>query len=261
MHPIVNVAVRAARRAGDIILRYHSRVGDLEVSRKGRGDFATEVDRAAERAIVSTVREFYPGHGFLGEEGGSRPGREEVTWIVDPLDGTANYLRQIPHYAVSIGVRRNARLEHAVIYDPRRNELFTATRGWGAQLDRRRIRVSRQDTLAEAVLALSVPQALEGRNGGPLSHLGVIRRRTGSAALDLAYVAAGRFDGFWGVGLHVWDLAAGVLLVREAGGLVSAPDGGEDFMERGEIAATNRRLFRETLRRIQPRSNAPGASI
>ncbi len=258
MHPIVNVAVRAARRAGDIILRYHTRVADLEVSRKGRGDFATEVDRAAERAIVSTVREFYPDHGFLGEEGGARPGKDEgtdkdeVTWIVDPLDGTANYLREIPHYAVSIGVRRNRRLEHAVIYDPRRNELFTATRGWGAQLDSRRIRVSRHDTLAEAVLGLSVPQSLDGRSGGPLSHRGVIRRRTGSAALDLAYVAAGRFDGFWGVGLHKWDLAAGVLLVREAGGLMSAPDGGEDFMERGEIVATNRRLFRETLRCIQP---------
>lgn len=253
MHPIVNVAVRAARRAGGIILRHHTRVGDLEVSRKGRGDFATEVDRAAERAIVSTVREFYPGHGFLGEEGGSRPGREEeVVWIVDPLDGTANYLRQIPHYAVSIGVRRKGRLEHAVIYDPRRNELFIATRGWGAQLDSRRIRVSRQDTLAEAVIALSVPQTLEEQVGRPLSHRGAIRRRTGSAALDLAYVAAGRFDGFWGVGLHVWDLAAGVLLVREAGGLISAPDGGEDFMERGEIVAANRRLFRETLRSVQP---------
>ena len=253
MHPIVNVAVRAARRAGGIILRYHTRAGDLEVSRKGRGDFATEVDRAAERAIASTVREFYPDHGFLGEEGGSRPGRgEEVVWIVDPLDGTANYLRQIPHYAVSIGVRRKGRLEHAVIYDPRRNELFTATRGWGAQLDNRRIRVSRNDTLAEAVLGLSVPQTLEERAGRPLSHRGAIRRRTGSAALDLAYVAAGRFDGFWGVGLHVWDLAAGVLLVREAGGLISAPDGGEDFMERGDVVATNRRLFRETLRCVQP---------
>ena len=252
MHPIVNVAVRAARRAGDIILRYHTRVADLEVSRKGRGDFVTEVDRAAERAIISTVREYYPDHGFLGEEGGSQPGREEVVWIVDPLDGTANYLRQIPHYAVSIGVRQNGRLEHAVIYDPRRNELFTATRGWGAQLDNRRIRVSRHDNLAEAVLALSVPQTLDGRLGGPLSHRGVIRRRTGSAALDLAYVAAGRFDGFWGVGLHAWDLAAGVLLVREAGGLLSAPDGGEDFMDRGEIVATNRRLFRDTLRCIQP---------
>ena len=252
MHPIVNVAVRAARRAGDIILRYHTRVADLEVSRKGRGDFATEVDRAAERAIISTVREFYPDHGFLGEEGGARPGKEEVIWIVDPLDGTTNYLREIPHYAVSIGVRRNRRLEHAVIYDPRRNELFTATRGWGAQLDSRRIRVSRHDTLAEAMLALSVPQSLDGRSGETLSHRGVIRRRTGSTALDLAYVAAGRLDGFWGVGLQAWDLAAGVLLVREAGGLVSAPDGGEDFMERGEIVATNRRLFRETLRCIQP---------
>ena len=254
MHPIVNVATRAARRAGNIILRYHTQVADLEVFRRSRGDFATEVDRAAERAIVSTVREFYPEHGFLGEEGGTQPGkdRDEVTWIVDPLDGTANYLREIPHYAVSIGVRRNRRLEHAVIYDPRRNELFTATRGQGAQLDNRRIRVSQRDTLADAVLALSVPQSLDGRSGAPLSRRGMIRRQTGSAALDLAYVAAGRFDGFWGVDLHAWDIAAGVLLVREAGGLMSAPDGGEDFMERGEIVATNRRLFRETLRCIQP---------
>ena len=254
MHPIVNVAVRAARRAGDIILRYHTRVADLEVTRKGRGDFVTEVDRAAERAVVATVREFYPDHGFLGEEGGTRPGKDkdDMVWIVDPLDGTANYLREIPHYAVSIGVRQNGRLEHAVIYDPRRNELFTATRGWGAQLDRRRIRVSRHDTLAEAMLAVSVPQSLDIRNGPPLTQRGVIRRRTGSAALDLAYVAAGRFDAFWGVGLSEWDMAAGVLLVREAGGLMSAPDGGEDFMKRGEIVATNRRLFRETLRCIQP---------
>ena len=252
MHPIVNVAIRAARRAGGIILRYHSRVADLEVSRKGQGDFVTEVDRAAERAIVSTVREYYPGHGFLGEEGGSQPGEDEVVWIIDPLDGTLNFLREIPHYAVSIGVRQSGRLEHAVIYDPRLNELFTATRGWGAQLDSRRIRVSRNDALAESMLALSIPSTLDARNGQPLTRRGVIRRRTGSAALDLAYVAAGRFDGFWGVGLHAWDMAAGVLLVREAGGLVSAPDGGEDFMERGELVATNRRLFRETLRSIQP---------
>ena len=249
---MVNVAVRAARRAGDIILRYHTRVADLEISRKGQGDFVTEVDRAAERAIISTVREYYPGHGFLGEEGGSQPGKEDLVWIVDPLDGTSNFLREIPHYAVSIGIRQNGRLEHAVIYDPRRNELFTATRGWGAQLDRRRIRVSRQDTLAEAMLALSVPQSVDVRNGPPLTHRGVIRRRTGSAALDLAYVAAGRFDAFWGTGLHAWDMAAGVLLVREAGGLISAPDGGEDFMKRGELVATNRRLFRDTLRCIQP---------
>jgi len=252
VHPIVNVAVRAARRAGDIILRYHTRVADLEMSRKGQGDFVTEVDRAAERAIISTIREFYPDHGLLAEESGSRPGKEEATWIVDPLDGTANYVRQIPHYAVSIAVRLKGRLEHAVIYDPRRNELFTATRGWGAQLDNRRIRVSRHDTLAEAVLALSVPQSLDDRTGGQLAHRGVTRRRMGSAALDLAYVAAGRFDGFWGTGLQPWDLAGGVLLVREAGGLISAPDGGEDFMERGNIVATNRRLFRETLRGIQP---------
>ena len=251
MHPIVNVAVRAARRAGDVILRHHTRVADLEVSRKGHGSFATQVDRTAERAIISTVREFYPDHGFLAEEGGARPGKEEVTWIVDPLDGTTNYLHQIPHYAVSIAVRSKGRLEHAVIYDPRRNELFTATRGWGAQLDNRRIRVSRHDTLAEAVLAVSIPQTLDGRTGERLAHRGAIRRRTGSTALDLAYVAAGRFDGFWGVGLHTWDLAGGVLLVREAGGLISAPDGGEDFLERGDVVATNRRLFRETLRSIQ----------
>ena len=251
MHPIVNVAVRAARRAGDVILRHHTRVADLEVSRKGRGNFASEVDRAAERAIISTVREFYPDHGFLAEEGGARPGKEEVTWIVDPLDGTTNYLHEIPHYAVSIAVRSKGRLEHAVIYDPRRNELFTATRGWGAQLDNRRIRVSRHDALAEAVLAVSIPQTLDGRTGGRLAHRGAIRRRTGSTALDLAYVAAGRFDGFWGVGLHTWDLAGGVLLVREAGGLISAPDGGEDFLDRGDVVATNRRLFREVLRSIQ----------
>ena len=251
MHPIVNVAVRAARRAGDVILRHHTRVADLEVSRKGHGSFATQVDRTAERAIISTVREFYPDHGFLAEEGGARPGKEEVTWIIDPLDGTTNYLHQIPHYAVSIAVRSKGRLEHAVIYDPRRNELFTATRGWGAQLDNRRIRVSRHDTLAEAVLAVSIPQTLDGRTGERLAHRGAIRRRTGSTALDLAYVAAGRFDGFWGVGLHTWDLAGGVLLVREAGGLISAPDGGEDFLERGDVVATNRRLFRETLRSIQ----------
>lgn len=252
LHPIVNVAVRAARRAGDVILRYHTRVADLEVFRKGQGNFTTEVDRAAERTIIATVREFYPDHGFVAEEGGARPGKEEVTWIVDPLDGTTNYLREIPHYAVSIGVRRAGRLEHAVVYDPRRNELFTASQGWGAQLDSRRIRVSRRDTLDEAVLALSIPQTLERRAGERLAHQGAIRRRTGSTALDLAYVAAGRFDGFWGAGLRIWDLAGGVLLVREAGGLLSAPDGGEDFLERGDVVATNRRLFRETLRGIQP---------
>lgn len=252
MHPIVNVAVRAARRAGDIILRYHTRVADIGVERKGPGDFTTEVDRAAERAILSTVREFYPRHGFLAEERGARAGKEAVTWIVDPLDGTANYLRGIPHYAVSIAVREGDRLEHAVIYDPRRNELFTATRGWGAQLDSRRIRVSRRDDLAESVFGLSIPPRLDARFGAKLAERGALRRRTGSAALDLAYVAAGRFDGFCGAGLHTWDIAGGVLLVREAGGLVSAPDGGEDFLERGDLVATNRRLFRDTLRCAQP---------
>lgn len=259
MHPIVNVAVRAARRAGDIILRHHSRVPDLEVSRKGHGDFSTDVDRAAEQAILSIVREYYPEHGFLAEESGEVKGREDTTWIIDPLDGTTNYLRQIPHYAVSIGVRRGERLEHAVVYDPRRNELFTATRGWGAQLDSRRIRVSRHDTLSEAVLGLSITEALDGSIGARLAHRGAIRRRTGSCALDLAYVAAGRFDGFWGTNLKPWDLAAGVLLIREAGGLISAPDGSDDFLAQGNIVATNRRLFRDALRAVQPQAREDGA--
>ncbi|HHJ18144.1 MAG TPA: inositol-1-monophosphatase [Gammaproteobacteria bacterium] len=258
MHPMLNIAVRAARNAGDIIIRHLNRIDKLTISSKDRNDFVSEVDREAENEIIAVIHKAYPDHGVLAEESGLHKGNDEYQWIIDPLDGTTNFLHGYPQFAVSIALKHKGKLEQAVIYDPMRQELFTASRGGGAFLDNRRIRVSSQNSLEGALLGTGFPYKdmrhldayMESFKALIVDAAGI--RRPGSAALDLAYVAAGRFDGFWEIGLNVWDIAAGVLLVREAGGLVGDFEGGHDFLESGNIIAAAPKLFPAMLRRIHP---------
>ena len=258
MHPMLNIAVRAARNAGDIIVRHSHRIDELTIASKEPNDYVSEVDRQAEDEIIAVIRKAYPGHGILAEESGQHGRGDEFLWIIDPLDGTTNFLHGFPQFAVSIALQHRGRLDQAVIYDPMRQELFTASRGGGAFLDNRRIRVSKQTSLKGALLGTGFPYKDQRRLGAYLDMFKALIadsagiRRPGSAALDLAYVAAGRFDGFWEIGLHPWDMAAGVLLVREAGGLVGDFAGGHDFMKNGNIVAAAPKLFPAILREIRP---------
>ena len=250
--PLLNIAIRAARKAGDVIARNIDRRDALTVTEKSPHDFVTEIDRTAEQRIIDTVRRSYPDHAFLAEESGAH-GRGDFEWIVDPLDGTTNFVHGFPHVAVSIAVRRRGRLEHAVVFDPLRQELFTASRGAGARLDDRRIRVAARSGLKGALLGTGLPPREISRLESHLAALKTLGsvpaqiRRGGAAALDLAYVAAGRLDGFWETGLGPWDVAAGALLVQEAGGIVAEPDGGEDYVRSGEVAAANPKVLHALL--------------
>ena len=256
-HPLLNIAVRAARQAGNVIARSIDRFDTFSVSEKGANDVVTEVDRVAERRIIDTVRRSYPDHAFLAEESGAH-GRSDFEWIIDPLDGTTNFVHGFPHLAVSIGVRHRGRLEHAVVFDPLRQELFTASRGSGARLDDRRIRVAGKSSLKGALLGSGFVFRELARLDPYLATLKTLIsgsaqiRRGGSAALDLAYVAAGRLDGFWELGLAPWDVAAGALLVQEAGGIVTEPDGGDDYVRSGDVAAANPKVLRAMLRAMGP---------
>ncbi len=261
MHPIVNIAVRAARRAGNLIANAVEQVDRLDITEKASNDFVTEVDRQAEEAIIGIIHEAYPNHGILGEEGGEIAGKKEgvdYQWIIDPLDGTTNFLHGFPQFAVSIGVRHKGRLEHAVIYDPMRQELFTASRGGGAQLNDRRLRVTSCKGLEGALLGTGFPFKQQQHLDAYLATFKALFpmtagiRRPGSAALDLAYVAAGRLDGFWEIGLSPWDMAAGTLLVQEAGGLVSDFSGGDNYLETGNVVAGNPKVFKAILQKIRP---------
>lgn len=258
MHALLNVAVAAARRGGDTLIRSLNRLGGLQVETKGRNDFVSEADHIAERAIVETIHRHYPGHAILAEEGG-RQGESDHLWIIDPLDGTTNFLHGFPVFAVSVGLQVKGRLEHGVVYDPMRQELFTASRGQGAQLDGRRIRASRRPGLDGALIGTGFPFRKSGP--APDAYLAMLKdvimhtagvRRPGAAALDLAYVAAGRLDGFWELGLAPWDMAAGVLLIREAGGIVSGLDGSEDFLEHGHILTGNPKIYAALAKLFAP---------
>jgi len=270
MHPIVNIAVRAARRGGNVLLRNLERIGDLRVDAKGPSDFVSEVDRTSEREIIDAIRRAYPGHAILAEESGAHEGDEHV-WIIDPLDGTNNYLHGFPHFCVSIGVRHRGRMEHGVVYDPLREELFAASRGAGAMLNSRRIRASQRDRLGDALIGTGLPPGNAPVLAAFLeSHRSLTAqtalRRSGSAALDLAYVGAGRLDGFWELGLKPWDMAAGSLIAREAGAMVSGPDGADDFLERGDIVAANPKLFKTLVQAVHrgivaARRAGAGASV
>jgi myo-inositol-1(or 4)-monophosphatase len=244
MHPLLNIAVRAARRAGEIIVRSLVRLDSLQVSSKGRNDYVSEVDRSAEREIIGFIHKHYPQHAILAEESGAS-GDCDIQWIIDPLDGTTNFLHGFPVFAVSIAVAQRGRLEIGTIYDPMRQEVFTAVRGAGAQLDNRRIRVSKQRTLEGALLATGFPFRESGTQADiyfatlrALSELTAGIRRPGAAALDLAYVAAGRVDGFWELGLKPWDTAAGTLMIQEAGGRVGTLGGGEYRLGANIVAGT-----------------------
>ncbi len=258
MHPTLNTAIKAARRAGSVILRHLNQIDRLTIESKGGNDFVSEVDHLAEAEIVRIIRAAYPDHAIVAEESGAHRG-DHYCWYIDPLDGTTNFLHGFPQFAVSIAQTHKGVLEQAVVFDPLRDELYTASRGAGARLNDRRIRVSAVSRMPNALLGTGFPfkdmQHLEAyldtfRTLFPRSS-GV--RRAGSAALDLAYVAAGRLDGFWEIGLQTWDMAAGCLLVQEAGGLVGDFAGGQEFLETGNLVAGNPAIFAEILRLIQPR--------
>lgn len=256
LHPMLTIAVKAARRAGAIINRAALDLDGLTVTSKRQNDFVTEVDKAAERAIIDVLHKAYPGHAILAEESGAR-GESEYTWIIDPLDGTTNFIHGFPQYAVSIALRHRDALTQAVVYDPGRNELFTATRGRGAFLNDRRIRVSRRAGLAAALIGTGFPfRDLQHLDEYAIAFKEVTRqtagvRRAGAAALDLAYVAAGRLDGFWEIGLSAWDMAAGALLIQEAGGLVADFAGEADYLRAGHIVCATPKVFAPLLHVVQ----------
>ena len=246
---MLNIAVRAARKAGSIINRASLGGGALNVRSKRANDFVTQVDGAAEEAVMEIVRKSYPEHGFIAEESGETKPDAEYVWIIDPLDGTTNFIHGFPQYAVSIAVRHRGALAHAVVYDPTKNELFTASKGGGAFLNDRRIRVSKCQRLDEALVGTGFPFKELSRLDLYMKQLQVFMskssgvRRAGAAALDLAYVACGRLDAFWELGLSPWDMAAGALLITEAGGLVADPSGEQDFMQSGDICAATPKIF------------------
>lgn len=257
MQPLLNIAVRAARRAGDLIVRNVDRVPSLGVRSKSRNDFVTEIDQLAERDIIETIRRSHPDHGFLGEESG-RSGGDQFLWIIDPLDGTTNFLHGFPTFAVSLACEYRGRLEHAVVYDPMRQELFTASRGDGAQLDGRRIRVSAHASLDGALIGTGFPYRANARwTDEYLAMLKAVMqqtagvRRPGAASLDLAYVAAGRTDGFWEIGLNAWDTAAGTLLITEAGGRVGTLTGGE-YRQGGNVIAGTPKVYEALVEIFRP---------
>ena len=259
MQPLLNIAIRAARKAGDFIVRYVDRVDTLTVKAKERNDFVSEVDRQAEEAIVQIIREAYPDHAILGEEAGARGGRDaDWTWVIDPLDGTTNFLHGFPQFSVSIAIKHRGKLEHGVIFDPLRNELFTAARGGGAQLNSKRIRVTQLKTLEGALIGTGFPfreqQNLElyMKMFGAMASKTAGIRRAGSAALDLAYVAAGRMDGFWELGLKEWDMAAGLLMVQEAGGSVGFLDGRSGIPEDGNVLCGGQKVFKLMADEFKP---------
>ena len=256
MHPTLNIAVKAARRAGSIITRASEDIGSLTVNDKSYNDFVTEVDLASEKEIIRVLKASYPDHAFLGEETGLSHQADNI-WIIDPLDGTTNFLHGFPQYCISIALEEKGEITQAVIYDPNRNDLFTATKGQGAYLNQRRMRVSNKSKLKESILGTGFPfrdfqhlpvylkifeEVVRGTSGV---------RRPGSAALDLAYVAAGWFDGFFEINLSKWDIAAGGLLVTEAGGIVSDFAEKDGWLESGNIVATNPKIYDPLIKIIQ----------
>ena len=258
MEPLLNIAVGAARLAGDIIIRHMEQVEHLKITAKQEHDYYSEVDIKAEQAIIQAIRKAHPSHSILAEESGFHEGDSDITWIIDPLDGTANYLHSFPFFAVSIAIKIKGRIEHGLVYDPLRHECFSASRGRGARLNDKKIRVSKQTQLSASLLATGLPlrdsnlrQTYLPLMQSVLSQCASIRR-TGSAALDLAYVASARLDGLLKLGLCSWDIAAGALLIREAGGLVSDLHGEDDYLKSGQIVAGTPKIFKSLLQTIAP---------
>ncbi len=257
MHPYLNTAFTAVRKASKVILHGFDRLDLVKIDEKSRHNYVTDIDRQAEQIIVDGISKAYPSHAILAEESGEKAGNE-ITWIIDPLDGTTNFIHGYPHFAISIGVQVQGHIQHGLIYDPLRDELFTASRGEGASLNNRKIRVSPQISLNGAFLATGSPFRDEKQLNSYMKMLAALYpetagiRRAGSAALDLAYVAAGRFDGFWEMGLQPWDIAAGSLLVTEAGGLVGDFQGDHHYLQSGRVVAGAPKIFKQILQVIQP---------
>jgi len=270
MHPMLNTAVKAARRAGALINRASLDLERLQVAKKGPKNYVTQVDQAVEAEVIDILRTAYPDHSFLGEESGlhtaaspsESSGRSnEYQWIIDPLDGTTNFIHGFPNYAVSIALLHKGQVEQAVIFDPTRNELFTASRGGGAFLNDRRMRVSSQRQYQEALIGAHVPGSAGTSKAGshatgqpdfhPLLTDCASARRMGTCVLDLAYVACGRFDGFCGTHLKTWDVAAGALMVIEAGGLVTDFTGEQQWLQSGNILAANPKILTQMLAHFQ----------
>jgi len=258
MHGMVNIAVRAARRAGELMVRQLNQLEKLKVAEKSRNEFVTQVDEAAEAAIIEVIRDHYPEHSILAEESGAS-GEHEYQWIIDPLDGTTNFIHGFPVFSVSIAVARAGEIEHGVVYDPLRQEIFTASRGQGAQLDGHKIRVSKRTSLQGALIATGLPYRANLKHLD--RYLGMLRavmqdtagiRRPGSAALDLCYVAAGRVDGFWELGLSKWDIAAGALMIREAGGRISDFRGTDAFLDSGNVVCGTPKVYAALSKLLAP---------
>ena len=261
--PAVTVMVKAARQAGTLMLRQISRLDSLNVVEKARQDYASEVDSQCEAEIIRELRRAFPDHAFLGEESGPQ-GRSRFTWVIDPIDGTSNYLRGYPQFCVSIAQLENGEPMHGVIYDPMRNEIFTASKGSGAFLNDRRLRIGQRTSLSGAVISTGFAPRERKRIRPQLDAIAEVLqeaediRRGGSAALDLAWVACNRTDGYFEAGVKVWDVAAGALLVREAGGRCVDFDGGTDYLNGGRIVAANLKLS-EQLQKIMVSSGYAAA--
>jgi myo-inositol-1(or 4)-monophosphatase len=258
--PALNIAVNAARQAGAVILRAFEHLDTIRIETKGRNDFVSEIDKKAEQTIISTLRRSFPDDAILAEESGVREAGEgnEYEWIIDPLDGTTNFLHGFPQFSISIARSHRGQLQHGLVFDPLRDEMFTASRGRGAQLNQTRLRVSKARELGQSLLGTGFPYRENDDVDGYLAMFKAMMTRTagirrpGSAALDLAYVAAGRLDGFWEANLQPWDMAAGCLLIREAGGLVGDFAGGENHLNSGNVIAANPKLFAQMQKALAP---------
>lgn len=258
---MLNTAIKAARRAGAVINRATFDIDRIKVTEKGRNDFVTEVDQAAEMAVIDVLKNAYPDHAILAEESGASANlhdKHENVWIIDPIDGTTNFIHGFPTYCVSIALQQRGQITQAVIYDPNRNDLFTATKGAGAYLNEKRIRVGRRDRMADALIGTGFPFRDTDSLDEYMKMFRVMSercaglRRPGSAALDLAYVAAGRLDGFFEKGLQTWDMAAGSLMITEAGGIVGNFSGDSDYLYHGDVLAGSPKIFAQLVALLSP---------
>ncbi|MGE5652587.1 inositol monophosphatase family protein [Noviherbaspirillum sp. UKPF54] len=261
MHPMLNTAVKAARRAAAVINRASFDIDRVKVTEKGHNDFVTEVDKAAELAIIEVLKTAYPDHAILAEESGASANlhdENENVWIIDPIDGTTNFIHGFPQYCVSIALQQRGQITQAVVYDPTRNDLFTASKGAGAYLNEKRIRVSRRDRMADALIGTGFPFRGTDHLDEYMKMFRIMTercaglRRPGAAALDLAYVAAGRLDGFFEKGLQPWDVAAGSLLITEAGGIVGNFSGESDYLYKGDVIAGTPKIFAQMIAQLSP---------